>query len=131
MNLKRLLLFQALYCIAGLGYNVVSYLIVADGGRRLSTSDPITGALFMGAYGLCLLPGHFGFTRAYRIIMGFFVVAGAYGGVLIHLINYSGDPSQYASFLAWIVAVGVNAYGVILNVLAALGRFEKVDHMAV
>jgi hypothetical protein len=127
MSLNRLLFFQMCYCIAGLGYNMVSYFIVANGGLQLSTSEPITGALFMGAYGVCLLSGRFGFTRAYRIIMVFFVIAGGYGGILIHLINYSSDSSQYASFLAWIVAVGINSYGLILNVLAVLGRFERID----
>lgn len=127
MSLNRLLLFQMCYCIAGLGYNMASYFIVANGGRQLSTSEPITGALFMGAYGLCLLSGRFGLIRGYRIMMAFFVISGGYGGILIHLINYSSDSSQYASFPAWIVAVGINSYGLILNVLAALGRFERTD----
>ena len=127
MSLNRLLLFQLFYCIAGLAYNIVSYAIVANGGLPLSTTAPITGALFMGAYGLCLLPGLFGFTKSYRIIMGFFIITGSYGGILTHLINYSSDPSQYASFLAWTVAVGINAYGLIFNILAVLGRFERID----
>ncbi len=127
MSLNRLLFLQACYCVAGVGYNVVSYFIVANGGRQLSTSDPVTGAVFMGVYGLCLLTGRFGFTRAYRIIMGFFIVAGGYGGILVHLINYSGDPSRYASFAAWVGAVGINVYGLVLNVLAVMGRFEAAS----
>ena len=32
--------------------------------------------------------------------------------------------AQYASFSAWLVAVAINAYGTILNIIAALGFFR-------
>jgi hypothetical protein len=40
MRLKRLLFPQLFYCIAGLAYNAVSYLIVLAGDSQLSALRP-------------------------------------------------------------------------------------------
>ena len=124
MKLKRLLFLQLLYCIAGLAYNAVSYLVVLSGGSQLSATSPATGAAFMGIYGLSLLPGRMGHLTFYRILMAVFILAGGYGGVAVHLVGYSRDPALYASFLWWILAIAINVFGLVLNGLAALGRFE-------
>jgi hypothetical protein len=123
MKLNRLLRLQLLYCAAGLAYNLASLSVVLRGGEPLATTSPVLGAAFMLLYGVCLLPGRMGQLGLYRILMAVFLLVGGYGGIAVHLIDFSRDPTLYASPVAWFLAVAINGFGWILNGLAALGRF--------
>ena len=124
-TLKLLLWCQAAYGLLGLGYNVVSYLFTATGRRPLSATNPVTGALTMLAFGLFLLPGVFGAVTVYRVLMGLCVLIFGYGGVVKHVTGYlKSGPAGYGSGPAWALAVGINAFGLVLNVMAAAGFFR-------
>ncbi len=76
-------------------------------------------------YALCLLAGVYRKITAYRLAMAFFVVVLGYGGVVKHLLNYPDGLSLYYSITAYVIAIGINVYGLVLNVIAASGRFRE------
>jgi hypothetical protein len=125
MTLKRLLQMQVAYAIAGILYNVVSYATLSLHGIALAPTAPVTGALVMGAYYLCLLPGAMGYVTVYRILMAAAVVVLGYGGVAKHVMNYFTGLQGYSSTLAWALAIAINLTGLVLNVVGALGLFRK------
>ncbi len=128
MKLAKLLKFQLAYGSMGIAYNIISYIVTISGGQQLSTTDPITGGTSMALYCAVLLAGRFGFTRTYRALMLLSILAFGYGGILVHFIKYFRNPAQYASFIAWAIAVGINIFGLYFNILAVLGRFENGGH---
>lgn len=124
MRLATLLRYQLSYAAMGVAYNVVSFVVVASGGRQLSTTAPVFGGLVMAAYGLALLPGFGKKIGLYRVLMGMSILIFGYGGIIKHLILYSQSPALYASFMAWFLAVGINIFGLVLNLVAASGQFS-------
>lgn len=127
MKLKTLLFAQCLYAFMGIGYNVLSHLAVASGGHAFSATAPLTGGLSLALYGLCLLPGFLGHLRVYRILMGVSILVFGYGGIVKHLLNYPGGLDVYSSMTAYILAIGINVYGLVLNVIAVSGKFDIPD----
>ncbi len=125
MKLKTLLLSQCLYAIMGIGYNVLSYLAVSSGGQAFSATAPLTGGLSLTLYGLCLLPGFRGYIRAYRILMGLAIIVFGYGGIVKHLLNYPGAMDVYSSMTAYVLAICINVFGLVLNVIAVSGKFNR------
>ncbi len=123
--ISSLLKLQLLYCILGVGYNVVSYIMAATSGRQLSSTSPAVGAAFMSFYGLCLITGYKGLNKAYRLLMVFFLVFTGYGGIIKHFIVYAQQPDAYSSQMAWASAIGINIFGFLLNLLAAAGRYDS------
>lgn len=77
-----------------------------------------------------MIPGYTGYLKTYRLLMFFFLVASGYGGIVKHFIIYTQDPTIYASFLAWISAIGINVFGFLLNLLAVAGKFESGETQA-
>lgn len=122
-TLSTLLKAQLVYALAGVGYNMVSYLVVLSGGQQLSTTSPLTGGLFMTFYGICLITGYRNMEKLYRILMLIFVIVIGYSGFIKHFILYVQQPGIYSSFIAWFAAVGINFVGLILNLTAASGRY--------
>lgn len=125
MKLRTLLILQCVYAALGVGYNVVSYARTAMGHAPLSTTSPFVGAAVLLIYALCLLTGVYRKITAYRLAMAFFVVVLGYGGVVKHLLNYPDGLSLYYSLTAYVIAIGINVYGLVLNVIAASGRFRE------
>lgn len=124
MKLLRLLRLQTVYWIVAVGYNVVSWLRVRAGRPPLSATTPKTGLLVMSLYGSWLIPGRAGIMPLYRMLMGVAVAYLGYGGILRHIRNRFDNPRLYSSTLAWAAAIGINSFGLILNLLAAAGQFE-------
>jgi len=125
MTLKKLLILQVIYALLGVGYNVVSYLVVSGGGEPLSATVPVVGGAFMLGYGLCLTPGFFKKVIPYRILMAAAILVFGYGGVVKHILNAAGGHMDlYSSPAAFIVAVGINVFGLVWNVWAVSGRFS-------
>jgi hypothetical protein len=56
--------------------------------------------------------------------MGLWVFVFGYGGVLKHLLNASSMDAYYSP-VAWTMAIGINAFGLILNVIGAFGLFRQ------
>jgi hypothetical protein len=125
VTLDLLLKLQAVYCLLGIGYNVVSLVLSRTGGSTLSPTDPVMGFVSMAVYGGCLLVGVLQYKRIYRILMALSVMVLGYGGVVLHLVNYTaGRTFLYDSMLAWGAAVCINLFGLVLNFIGALGFFS-------
>ena len=125
LSLKRLLILQVIYCLLGIGYNVVSLILSRTGGSPLSATNPVTGMLVMAVYGGCLAVGALRYVRIYRVLMALSILVFGYGGVVVHIMNLvAGRAFLYSSMAAWGVAVGINVFGLVLNFIAALGLFS-------
>ena len=125
MTLKKLLILQVIYAVLGVGYNVVSCLIVSGGGEALSATVPVVGGAYMLGYGVCLTPGFFKKIVPYRILMGAAVLVFGYGGVVKHILNAAGGHMDlYSSQAAFVLAVGINVFGLIWNIWAVSGKFS-------
>jgi hypothetical protein len=124
MKLSLLLKLQVVYMLLGIGYNCVSLLMATIGSKPLSSTSATLGIATLLIYGLFLLPGFWGYHKAYRLLMAIAVIVFGYGGVISHLMNYS-NLGLYYSTAAWLLAIAINLSGVYLNVVAATGKFES------
>ncbi|MGB1241365.1 MAG: hypothetical protein ACPG49_02515, partial [Chitinophagales bacterium] len=71
-----------------------------------------------------LIPGFFKKITFYRILMALAVLLLGYGGVLNHFNFMSNTPELYHSIAAGGIGISINIFGVILNTIAALGKFK-------
>ena len=124
MNLKTLVRLQLCYAIAGLVYNVVSIVLVQQGSAALSPTSPVAGIVALVLYAISLLTCRAHSLVPYRVLMGPWLVVFGYGGVLKHLLNAS-SMDDYYSPAAWTMAIGINAFGLILNIMGAFGLFRE------
>jgi hypothetical protein len=125
MKLNRLLQLQVLYAVLGLAYNAVSFYSSMVLKQALAPTNPILGAISMVVYGLFLVPGFLGKITLYRILMVIAILVIGYGGVVTHIINIFTQPQVYSSIWAWAFALGINVFGLVLNIIAACGWFKK------
>ncbi len=128
MRLALLLKLQVSYALAGLAYNVVSAIRVHAGLPQLSTTTPALGGAMMVIYAAFLISGWGRFHRGwlYRGLMGLSVVVFAYGGIWQHVATYlESGLAGYHGPVAWILAVGINVYGLVLNTVAAAGWYRR------
>jgi len=123
ISLQNLLKLQWGYVFSGFAYNLVSFLVVRSGGQQLSTTAPLLGGPVMLIYGAFILPAYFNRLQLYRFFMFCAILVFGWGGILVHIINYARDPSLYASFYAWALAVGINVFGLGLSSLALLRKY--------
>ena len=125
MKLKTLLLLQCFYFFLGLGFNILNYFHIQSGGFPYSPTPPLLGGITMCLYGLSLLTGYFLFIKFYRVLMVVSVLVLGIYAVGTNLLNYSQMDTLYFSWITYMAGTGMNAFGMILNLLAALKRFEK------
>lgn len=126
MKLTSLLRLQLLYAALGIGFNMVSYALIASGHPGLTAVNPMVGCTTMLIYVLMLLPGFFRKLMLYRVLMGVCVIALGYGGVVGHILNaFGGKMNLYSSAAAWALAVLINSFGLVLNLIAVAGLFRK------
>ncbi len=126
MELGVLLRLQILYALLGIAYNGVSIYFSSVCNRALAPTQPILGIITMVVYALFLLPGFLGKTVLYRILMAIATIVIGYGGLVTHFINIFTQPQLYHSLAAWFFAVGTNLFGLVLNIIAVMGKFKKV-----
>lgn len=122
--LNRLLMLQILYGYLGVMYNFGSLLALRNDEAVWSSTDPVMGVASMSLYILFICAGLMKKLTLYRVLMGAAVVLYGYGGVITHLLNI-GHLELYQSIWTWAGAIGVNAFGVVLNLLAAFGWFTR------
>ena len=103
-------------------YNVGSLLALRNDQPAWASTDPVMGVVGMSLYGLFLSAGLMKSPTLYRVLMAVAVVVLGYTGVLTHLLNI-GHLELYQSIWTWAGAIGVNAFGLALNMAAALGWF--------
>lgn len=127
MKLRTLLTLQFLYAALGLAYLAVSYMQIRGGGVPLSKAPPGPAALLFVIYAACLLAfGVYYRGVPYRIAMAIAIPALAFGGVLMNIVSYFQTGLEgYSSFAAWAIGTAINAYGLIWNVVAAIGAYER------
>lgn len=124
MQLKNLLKLQFFYYFLGMLFNAVSFYLIWRGGTALTPNDPILGSLGMTLYATFLISGFFKKITFYRILMALAVLLLGYGGVLNHFNFMSNTPELYHSIAAGGIGISINIFGVILNTIAALGKFK-------
>jgi hypothetical protein len=124
MKLTTLLRLQVIYFVLGIAYNAVSLYLTSTGKPPMAPTQPVLGMISMAVYALFLIPGYLRKIVLYRILMGVAIVVIGYGGVVTHIINIFTQPQLYSSFVAWAAAVGINLFGLVLNVIAVLGKFK-------
>ena len=122
--LNRLLMLQMAYAYAGIMYNVGSLLAVRNDLAAWASTDAVVGVAGMSLYGLFLATGLMKSVSLYRLLMGASVILLGYAGVITHLLNL-GHLELYQSAWTWAGAVGINGFGLALNLAAALGWFTR------
>lgn len=125
MSLRKLLKLQWLYCALGILFNLVSWSVMAKSGKPLTPTAPLSGIIVMSIYGLFLLAGQSKQINLYRVLMVVAILILGYGGIFSHFKLLNQSPELYHSLWIGIIAISINSFGLILNSLAALGRFDK------
>jgi hypothetical protein len=125
MKLTTLLLLQVIYFILGILYNALSLYLTTIGNAPLAPTQPVLGTISMITYALFLIPGYLRKITLYRILMGVAILVIGYGGVVTHIINIFTQPQVYSSIVSWAAAVGINLFGLVLNVIAVSGKFKR------
>ena len=90
----------------------------------MTPNDPIFGSIGMTIYASFLIPGFLKKITFYRILMVLAIMLLGYGGVLNHLNFKRETPELYHSVAAGIIGVSINIFGLILNIIVALGKFK-------
>jgi len=124
MKLAALLRLQVIYVILGILYNAVSLYLISQGGKGLAPTQPVMGTISMIVYALFLIPGFLRKQTVYRILMGLAILVLGYGGVVTHIINIFTQPQRNLSVTSWALAVGINLFGLALNITAVSGKFK-------
>jgi hypothetical protein len=128
MRLTTLLVLQGVYAAMSLAFLFASGWSVWTTGEPLSAAPVIPSIVMFLVYSGCLLLPRFGKIRWYRVAMAIAIVPFGIGGVLMNILNYAQHGLRdYSSFAIWLIAVGINSYGTIWNIVAALGMFERVN----
>jgi len=125
ISLKRLVSLQFLYAFLGIMFNVVSIWHFKKNGSYLTPNIPTIGIVVMTTYAVFLISSRFKNITIYRFLMAFSVLLLGYGGVLQHIINVLNSEGQYHSLLVGLIGFSINLYGLILNIIAALKKFEQ------
>jgi len=124
MKLITLLRLQLLYYFLGILFNAVSYYFISTGGQGLTPNEPIGGSIAMTIYASFLIPGFLKKIPVYRILMVAAVLLLGYGGVVNHFNFMRDTPELYHSVAAGVIGMSINIFGLVLNLLAASGKFE-------
>ncbi len=125
MRINKLVRLQAIFSVASVSYLLTSAYLESSTGAGLSAAPIGFSLAAFGVYSLCLLLPRLGHPKLYRVAMvGALLIFGG-GGVVGNVVLYfQSGLERYASFSAWLVAVSINLYGTILNVIAACGWFR-------
>jgi hypothetical protein len=126
MKLRTLLTLQAFYPLMAIAYLLASYWQVRSGGVQFSTALPLANITIFLVYAACLLLGVYRRETLYRIAMAAAVLAIAPGGVFMNILNYLQTGLEgYSSFTAWAVGTAINIYGLVWNIIAAIGAYRR------
>lgn len=124
-RLRTLIGLQIVFATLSLSYLLVSAWRLQTTGEALSAAAIGPSIVMFLAYLACLALPHFGRIGWYRISMVIAVILFGGGGVIGNIVRYlDSGLDNYASVPAWAVAVGINLFGTILNIVALLGLFE-------
>jgi hypothetical protein len=122
--LNKLLMLQMAYCFTGIIYNVCSLLAQRNGQQAWASTDAVVGVAVVALYGLFLSTGLMQNLSSYRILMAISVILFGYGGVGVHIVS-ADQMELYQSAWTWAAAIGINGFGLLLNLVAACGWFSR------
>ncbi|MXU64314.1 hypothetical protein [Oceanomicrobium pacificus] len=128
MSFKRLLAGQLLFGLAALAFLTASLIWRQTTGAPLSVAPVLPSmAMFLVYLGILDL-GRRGYVGWYRIGMIPALLVFGGGGVIGNILRYlEAGLADYASLPVFVIAVGINSFGTLLNLCAALGLFQKDD----
>ena len=117
--MNKLIALQLVYLAVGMGCNAVSFFLIRRGRQPLAPTRLGLATVLFGIYAAGLGIGAAGNDVIYRLIMAIFVVIGAWMGIASHILRgYS--PNGYFSRGSWCLAIGVNLFGLVLNVIGVI-----------
>jgi hypothetical protein len=93
------------------------------GGEQLTPTDPYGGLIAMSIFALFLLAGYFKWLKTYQLLMLIAILLLGYGGVVKNIFALISTPELYYSMGVGIFGMLINLYGLVLNIIAALGKF--------
>ena len=108
--------FVHAYFALAIGYNLASLISVDWRGKRLAPTDPVPAITLMVAFYLGYAARPLLDPMAWHILILTFVALIARFGVVAHLVGY--DKQGYSSTLARTMAAAINAYGVLVFLVA-------------
>jgi hypothetical protein len=123
--LATLLRLQWLFVALATGFLFASAAWQVTTGAPLSAANiPASIALFV-LYAVTLLLPRIGRVGWYRLAMIPALVFFGGGGVVANIARFANSGLEaYASVPAFLIAVGINAFGTALNLTAAFGIFR-------
>lgn len=124
IKLNKLLILQLVYVLLGVLFNLVSYYLILENHKALTPTQPLLGILAMLVYMSFLLTGFYKKIVWYRVLMTVSILIFGYTGIIKHIITFSQEPDLYYSFYAVLLAVGINLFGFLLNLIAVFKKFK-------
>lgn len=124
LKLNHLLKLQLIYVLLGMLFNLVSYYLILENHTALTPTQPLMGLLAMLVYACFLLAGVYKKIVWYRVLMTVSILIFGYSGIIKHVITFSQEPDLYYSFYAVLLAVGINLFGFLLNLIAVFKKFK-------
>ena len=125
VKLSSVMRCQIAYALTGFLFNVVSVFTLNIYGYLLAPTNPLVGTAAMLLYFGCVLTGYYGFLKLYRTLMALAILIFGYSGFFVHVIRLVGSAELYISFSVGVLAVVINAVGLVLNFIAVFGLYEK------
>ena len=124
--LKNLVRLQGIFAIMSLTYLFVSLWRLQTMGEALSAAAIVPSILMFIVYFCFLLLPRMNRIVWYRVTMIVAIVLFGGGGVIGNVLRYfESGLVDYASFSAWVIAVAINAFGTVLNIIAAFGLYKQ------
>lgn len=128
IKLQLLIYLQYAFAVLSVSYLFASLWRLHATGEALSAAAIWPSILMFVAYSACLTLPYFGKIGWYRFSMVFALILFGAGGVIGNISRYlNSGLEHYASVPAWAIAVGINLFGTILNIIALLGLFRRRD----
>ena len=126
IKLSRLLALQISFAIIAVGYLLLSAYQLQVTGQALSAAPALPAISLFVVYCSSLWLPRLGMIKGYRLAMLVAIVVFGGMGVIGNILRYLGSGlEQYSTLLAFIIAVAINGYGTVLNIIAALGLFKN------
>lgn len=126
MKLRTLVSLQAVFAFASVTYLLLSAWRLNEKGEALSAAAIVPSLILFGLYSASLFLVRLPKLIWYRIAMGLAILFFGGGGVVGNIVRYMDTGlEQYANFSAWALAVTINGYGTILNIMAVFALFNR------
>ncbi len=122
VTFRQSLIMQTVWLAMAVSYNGISILLIRHAYAPLKEGYPEVTLGFLALYAGLIL---FGFTKLYRlyfclaILLVIILVVVGIGSHIYTAIN-TGISDTYSSLLAWVFAILINFYGVIVFLLGIL-----------